>query len=87
MGLRLTLMSDQPTTAQVYYRPLGQEGYTEASSVRSDYQRQADGLAALEIVIDSAAGFEPALRIDPYDGEGRFRLTELQVACKLSAKP
>ena len=47
----------------------------------------AAGQARLEFSIDTASGFEPELRVDPVDGTGRFRLSELRVTCRLQAEP
>ncbi len=87
MGVQLTLEAAQSDVVQLFYRPLGQADMTEPSSVRKPYQPDAAGQARLEFSIDTASGFEPELRVDPVDGTGRFRLSELRVTCRLQAEP
>lgn len=87
LGVRLGLLADRPSSAQVFYRVAGQAGYSEEASVRVAYVPDAQARVVQELVIDSAVGFEPELRLDPFEGEGRFRLSELQVVCRLSARP
>jgi len=87
LGVQIDLEAAQDGVAQVYYRLRGQAGYDEARSVRKPFHPGAPGPARLEFSIDSPAGFEPELRIDPVDGPARFRLADLRVTCRLRAEP
>lgn len=86
LGVQLDVQARQADTAQVFYRLLGQAGYSEAQSVRRPYDSTQGGEPVrLEFSFDSPTGFAPQLRIDPIDGPGDFRLTDLRVTCRLLA--
>jgi len=87
LGVRLVVQADQPAAARVFYRPAGQAGYTEGAFARRPYAPDEQGRATVEFVIDTPAGFEPELRIHPHEGQGRFKLADLQAGCRLSEPP
>ena len=85
LGVQLDVQARQADTAQVFYRLLGQAGYNEAQSVRRPYDTPSGVPVRLEFSFDSPSGFAPELRIDPVDGPGDFRITDLRVTCRLLA--
>ena len=87
LGVQLTLQALRPDTVQLFYQPLGESSMTERFSLRKAYAPDPAGQAQLEFSIDTPTGVEPALRIDPLDGAGRFRLIDLRVTCRLRVEP
>lgn len=87
LGVQLGLMNRQSDALQVFYRFTGQIGYSEARSLRESYSGRDGVVQRWEFSFDSPTGFEPQLRIDPVDGEGQFKLTELRISCRLQAQP
>lgn len=85
LGVQLSVQARQADTVQVFYRLLGQAGYGEAQSVRRPYDSAGDAPVRLEFSLDSPTGFEPELRVDPVDGPGGFRVSDLRVTCRLLA--
>ena len=87
LGLQMTLEVEAADTAQLFYRSLGQDRYMEERSVRRTYVPDASGQAQLEFTLDSPVGFEPELRLDPVDREGRWRVKDWRVTCRLPVRP
>ena len=85
LGVQLGVQARQADTVQVFYRLLDQTGYSEAQSVRRSHDTRGGEPIRLEFSIDSPTGFVPELRIDPVDGPGEFRITDLRVTCRLLA--
>jgi len=85
LAAQLGVQARQADTVQVFYRLLGQAGYSEAQSVRRSHDTRGGEPIRLEFSIDSPTGFVPELRIDPVDGPGEFRITDLRVTCRLWA--
>ncbi|MDR2154616.1 MAG: GtrA family protein [Burkholderiaceae bacterium] len=85
LGVQVRLTLEHPDTIQLFFRPLGQAGYSEAFSARRPVVPEPGGRAWASFVIDSDQGFEPELRLDPIAGPGRFRLQDMLVTCRLRA--
>ncbi|MBH1964351.1 MAG: hypothetical protein I8H77_08455 [Comamonadaceae bacterium] len=85
LDLWMRLKSEQVSTAQVFYRPPGVEAFSESLSVIKPVAASAKEPVELRFLIESTQGFAPVLRIDPVQGDMRFTVEEVRVACSLQA--
>lgn len=67
-------------TAQVYFRPLGSAGYEEASSV-SRRVEPSTYFKVLSFRLESPAGFEDQIRLDPVTGPQTLAIREVRMYC------
>lgn len=85
LELRLRLRSAQASMAQVFYQLPDSSEFSELMSRARPVPASIDADVELSFMIDSRRGFAPMLRVDPVQGDARFRIEELRVACHLSA--
>jgi hypothetical protein len=67
-------------TAQVYFRPLGSAGYEEASSV-SRRVEPSTYFKVLSFRLESPAGFEDQIRLDPVTAPQALAIREVRMYC------
>lgn len=83
LDIRVDLRVSRPGKAKLFYRPLGQEKFTEASSTSVEVN-PASGVASFRL--EDPLGFEKTLRLDPVASSQEFELPELEVRCRLKSK-
>lgn len=81
--MRVKLRGQQDSVLQVFYRQQGAAEFTELSSRRQKYHANPSEPEELAFLIESTAGFEPVLRIDPAMQNDKFQLQDIRVACSL----
>ena len=82
LDVRGSIRADGRDFLTVYYRPKGQHDYTQASS-SGEVVGMGPEPAMFSIRLESAAGFEKTLRIEPVASGRPFELRELEVRCRL----
>lgn len=85
LGLELRLETAAAGEAQFFYQPTGSDAYSEAHSLRQDYQPDAEGRVRLRFLVSHPDGFQPRLRIDPVASGGHWRLLDWRVTCRYTA--
>lgn len=83
LNVRVKLRGQQDSVLQVFYRQQGAAEFTELSSRRQKYHANPSEPEELAFLIESTAGFEPVLRIDPAMQNDKFQLQDIRVACSL----
>ena len=83
LDVRFRLRSDKAGLAQVFYRPEGVEGFSEALSSVQHVIASTDAPVELRFALESDKGFAPVLRIDPVQGQARFMLEDVRIGCGL----
>ena len=85
LDVRLRIRSDKASFAQVFYRPNGVGDFAEALSRIRPVEAGVDAAQELHFAIESLHGFAPVLRIDPVQGDARFRVEGVRIGCGMSA--
>ncbi|MGB3072235.1 MAG: hypothetical protein WBC18_27070 [Ottowia sp.] len=81
--VRLVLRSAQASSAQVFYRPSGAQGFSADWSSTRPVVVGTEAPVELNFALESANGFAPALRIDPVQSDARFLVDDVRVGCGL----
>lgn len=85
LDVRLRLRSEKASIAQVFFRPVGVDAFSEALSRIRPVATSSDRPQELHFAIESPEGFAPVIRIDPVQGDSRFVVEYLRIGCGLSA--
>jgi hypothetical protein len=85
LSVHAELQIAQADVMQVFYRPKGQPGYTEAASQVRAVAAGAPQRVVFQLL--SVEGFEDELRVDPVNSPQEMRLRALEVRCHLLRAP
>lgn len=82
LDVTVLVAPSQADVTQVFFRPHGQAGFSEASSRATPVQPGA-GPVVVRFRLESGNGFEDTLRLDPVSRSQPFALPEVEVRCRL----
>jgi putative flippase GtrA len=85
LDVRGTIRTDGLNTMKLFFRPLGQEEFSETSAVPQRVGAQPTE-STFSFRLENAIGFESALRLDPVESRQNFELGELEVRCRLRGR-
>lgn len=85
LEVRVRLRADQPGVVQVFYRPAGEEDFSELHSHGRELPATLDAPTELRFALESPRGFAPVIRIDPVPGSARFMVEDVKIGCGLRA--
>lgn len=85
IDVRGMLKVEHPDTVRLYFRPLGQQEFSEASS-RSLPVQGVKKASVFSFRLEHPVGFESTMRLDPVASSQRFELAELEVRCRLKSR-
>jgi len=82
LDVTAVVSANRDDQVQVYFRPRGQAGYSEANS-RTAVLKGRTGQKTFLFRLESQTGFEDSVRVDPVTREQPFTMPELEVRCRL----
>lgn len=81
LGVELDMRTGVDDSVQVYFMPVGAQGYDESRS-RSVAIKSSEDFRTLRFDMKSADGFEPTLRIDPATHPQYMEISDVRVYCR-----